>query len=153
MHLIRLTESATSDLSRLYCQMRPTLTSKRRVYQCCVSMHGKVNMSTRLWHLDHSIGWCKCIRFWNQDHSAGWRKYIRLWNLNHSAGWRKATRDIRRKMAAKNHWSGVAWLCQQRRSENKNLPCPTKCDGSDATCLSLSSSSRERSSGKPKLYG
>ena len=29
------------------------------VYQCCVSMHGQVSMSTRLWHMDHYICWHK----------------------------------------------------------------------------------------------
>ena len=92
MHLIGLAASAMSDLSRIWCQMRLTLTSKLRVYQCCLSVHGKVNMSTRLWHLDHSIGWRKYIRFWHLDHSIGWRKYIRFWDLDRSAGWRKYIR-------------------------------------------------------------
>ena len=40
-------------------------------------------------------------------------------------------------MPAKNHWPGVARLCQQRGSENKNSSCPTKRDNSEATCLLL----------------
>ena len=94
MHLIGLAASAMSDLSRIWCQMRLALTSKLIVYQCCVSMYGEVSLSTRLWHLNHSIGWRKYIRFWDQDYSEGWRKCIWLWD---SAGWRKATRGITRQ--------------------------------------------------------
>ena len=50
MHLIGLAASAKNDL---------------RVYQCCVSMHGKVDMSTRLWDENRSAGWCKYIRVWD----------------------------------------------------------------------------------------
>ena len=93
MNLIGLAASAMCDPSRIWCQMRLTLTSKLRDYQCCLSMHGKVNMSAKLWHLDHSIGWRKYIRFWHLDHSIGWRKYIRFWDQVHSAaGWRKYIR-------------------------------------------------------------
>ena len=130
--------------------MRLILTSKLRVCQCCVSMHAKVNISTRLWHLNNSIGWRKYIRFWDQDHSAGWRKFIRLWDLDHSAGCRKATRCIPREMFAKNHRPGVEWLCQQQGSEKNNSTCPTKRDNLEATCLPLlaGSLSRERRSCK-----
>ena len=91
------------------------------------------SMSTRLWHPYHSIGWRKYIRFWNQDQSVGWRKFIRLWDLDHSTGWHKATSE----MSAKNYQHVVAWLCQQRGSENKNSTCPTKWDNSEATCSPL----------------
>ena len=125
---------------------------KLRFYQCCVSTLGKVNMSTRLWYLDHSIGWRKYIRFWDQGHSAVWRKYILLWDLNHSAvwrkyirlwdldhstGWRRATRGISREMSAKNQGPDVAWLCKQRGNENKNSTYLTKWNNSEAACLPL----------------
>ena len=45
MHLIGLAAPAMSNSSRVLCQMRFTLISKLRVYQCCVSMHDKVIMS------------------------------------------------------------------------------------------------------------
>ena len=100
-------------------------------------MLDKVNMSTRLLHLDQSIGWHKYIRFWDQDHSVVWRKYIRLCDLDHSAGWRRSTRGIPREMSAKNQGPGVVWLCQQRGSENKNSTYLTKWNNSEAACLPL----------------
>ena len=85
---ICLAASAMSDLRRVWCQLRVILTSKLRVYQCCVSVHGKVNMSTRIWYLDHSIGS---------------RQYIRFCDLDHSAGWHRATGGNPREMSANNH--------------------------------------------------
>ena len=115
--------SAMSDLSRIWCQMRFTLTSKLFIiYHGCVNTHDKVNVSTQLWDVDHSLGW---------------RKYIQLWDLDHSVGWRKATRGIPDKKSAKNHRPGVAWFCQQRGSKNKNSTCPTTWDNSEATSLFL----------------
>ena len=154
MHLIGLAASEMSYLSRiLWCQMRLTLTSKFRVYQCCVSTHGKVSMSTRLWHLNNSIGYDKYIRFWDKDHSTGWHMYIRLWDLDHSVGWLKATRGIPREMSAKNHRPGVKWLCQQRGSENKNSNCHTKWDNSESKWLPLLQIARlRRCSGKSSSW-
>ena len=137
MHLIGPAALAMSDLGRIRCQMYFTLTSKLRCYLCWVSMHGKSNMSTRLWNFDHSAGWRQYIRFWDQDHSAGWRQYIRFWDQDHSAGWRKAIRGISHETSAKSHRPEVAWLCQQRGSENKNSTCSTKWENSEATCLPL----------------
>ena len=124
--LMGLTALAMSNLSRLWCEKRLTLTPKFRVFQCCVSMLGKVSMCTRLWDLDHSIGWRSYIQFWDQDHSPGRHKYIRFWNLDHSASWRKATTGIPCEMSAKNHRLGMARLRQPRGSQNKTSICPTK---------------------------
>ena len=94
-----------------------TLTSKLSVYKLCwISMHGKVSLSTRLWYVDHS---------------ADWPKYIRFWDLDDFAGWRKATRSIPREISAKNDRPGLAWLCQQRGSDNKNSTYPTKLGNSE----------------------
>ena len=93
LHLIGLAASALSELSRIWCQMCLAVTSKLRVCQCLVSMHGKVNMYTWRRRLNNSIAWRKYIRSWDQDHSAGWCKYIRSWNQDHSAGWCKYIRS------------------------------------------------------------
>ena len=59
MYLIGLAASAVSDLSRLWCQMR--LNSE--FINVALRTLSKVNMSTRLGNLDHSVGGRKFIRF------------------------------------------------------------------------------------------
>ena len=97
-------------------------------------------MSTRVWHLGHSIGWRKCIRFWDQDHSAGWRKYIRIWDLKHSAGCSKQLKEFH--VSCQRRIIGLEWhdfvSNEQRGSEKKNSTRLTKWHNSEASCFSLS---------------